>query len=188
MKKGMYVFLIPILLFSIVGVISLKAKTHKEKVEPVAEGIKWITIEQAEQLSKSNPKKIMVDLYTSWCGWCKVLDEKTYSDPKVYNYINEHFYAVKFDAERKDDVVFQGKTYSFNPSLARNGCHQLAFDWGNTNSKIGYPTIVYLDENFVKLESDPGYKEVPAMIQKIKFYGSGSYKTMNWQQYQQSGN
>ena len=39
--------------------------------------IKWISIEEAEKLNKENPKKIMIDVYTDWCGWCKKMDKDT---------------------------------------------------------------------------------------------------------------
>lgn len=196
MKKGIYVLLVPILLLTIVGIFAFKAKNGKvetsetsvktEILDTKAEGIKWVSIEEAEKLNKTAPKKIMIDLYTDWCSWCKVLDQKTYSDPKVYEYVNTNFYAVKLNAEQKESVVFQGKTYALNPALGKVGVNQLAYDLGNSNGRIGYPTIVFLDEKLVKLETDAGYKEVPAMLSKLKFYGDNNYKTMNWQQYQQS--
>ena len=69
-------------------------------------GIKWITLQEAEKLNKQKPKKIMVDLFTSWCGWCKQLDATTFQDAKVIEYVNQNFYAVKFNAERPDTIVF----------------------------------------------------------------------------------
>jgi thioredoxin-related protein len=190
MKKGIYVILAPMVLLIIVSVFAFKekaiTKTETTKTSSQqAQEVNWISLEEAEKLNKTAPKKFLIDLYTNWCGWCKVMDQKVYSDAKVYEYINTNFYAVKLNAEQKESILFQGKTYAFNPALGKTGINQLAYDWGNTEGRIGYPTLVFLDENLVKLEADPGYKEVPQMLQKLKFYGDNKYKTMNWQQFQQ---
>ena len=61
--------------------------------------IKWYTFEQAIKLCEKAPKKLMVDVYTDWCGWCKKMDAETFSNAEIAKYVNEHFYAVKFNAE-----------------------------------------------------------------------------------------
>src|SRR6202008_4671840 len=70
------------------------------------EGIKWMNWDDVQVAMKKKPKKVWVDVYTDWCGWCKVMDKKTFSHPEVIKYMNEHFYAVKFNAESKEDIMF----------------------------------------------------------------------------------
>ena len=62
------------------------------------EKIKWLSLGELQTAYAKNPKPIIIDVYTSWCGWCKVMDKNTYSNDKVADYINEHYYAVKFNA------------------------------------------------------------------------------------------
>ena len=38
-----------------------------------AEKIKWYSFSEAVELNKKKPKKIFIDIYTSWCGWCSAL-------------------------------------------------------------------------------------------------------------------
>ena len=76
--------------------------------------INWVTIEEAIKLQKKEPKKIIMDVYTNWCGPCKMLDKNTFGNADVANYINKNYYAVKFNAEGNDKVTFKDKTYS-NP-------------------------------------------------------------------------
>ncbi|MEM1002907.1 MAG: DUF255 domain-containing protein, partial [Bacteroidota bacterium] len=80
----------------------------------VCQEIKWVTIEKALELQKQVPKKIIMDMYTKWCGPCKMLDRNTFKNPDVIEYINANYYAVKFNAEGNDEIVFKDKTFT-NP-------------------------------------------------------------------------
>jgi thiol:disulfide interchange protein len=118
MKKALIIFSASALLMAIT------AMTFIEK--PPAEGtVKWITFEEAVKKSKVEKRPVFIDVYTDWCGWCKVMDKNTFNDPEVATLLNEKFYAVKFDAEQKEDVVFNGTTFKFVPSGSK-GYHQLA--------------------------------------------------------------
>ena len=63
------------------------------KSEP-KEKINWMTVEEAQEKFMVSPKPIIIDLYTNWCYWCKVMDKKTYNNEKVIKYINKNFYAI----------------------------------------------------------------------------------------------
>ncbi|MBP9152977.1 MAG: DUF255 domain-containing protein, partial [Flavobacteriales bacterium] len=68
------------------------------------EEIKWVSLEEADALRRTEPRKILIDVYTDWCGWCKKMDASTFKDPKVVAYINANYYAVKLDAEQKEPI------------------------------------------------------------------------------------
>ncbi|MGC1242755.1 MAG: DUF255 domain-containing protein [Chryseosolibacter sp.] len=104
--------------------------------------VQWMTFEQAVEKSKIEKRKIFIDVYTDWCGWCKVMDKKTFNDPEVAKLLNEKFYPVKFNAEQREDVVFEGTTFKFIDQGGR-GTHQLAA--ALLNNKLSYPTVVFLD-------------------------------------------
>ena len=78
-----------------------------------AESIKWYTWEEAQEMAATNPKKVFVDLYTNWCGWCKRMDATTFQDPEVIQYLNENFYPVKFNAEQKETVMFNDREFTY---------------------------------------------------------------------------
>lgn len=49
--------------------------------------------------AKKSNKFVLADIYTDWCGWCKVLDQKTFSDPTMVKYLQGQFLCVKLNAE-----------------------------------------------------------------------------------------
>lgn len=135
--------------------------TPSETIKTDNTKIQWLTIEQAMEANDKKEKKILIDMYTDWCGWCKVMDQKTFTNPKVIRYINENFYAVKFNAEQRESVTFKGKKYDFIPS-GRRGVHGLAYTLLDRNAS--YPSFVVLDENLDRLGIVKGYKQPEAFI------------------------
>ncbi len=158
----------------IVLLISTLALTgFKPKAEPQREmGIKWMTFEQAVKESEKNKKKIFIDVYTDWCGWCKKMDATTFSNEKLAVYVNKNFYAVKLDAESMKTFEFRGKTISER---------ELA---GQIFKVSSYPTTVYLDENLDILSPVPGYLDVPTFDKILKFYGENNYLKQSWQEFE----
>ena len=149
---------------------------------PVAESpIKWLTFEEAVAKSKTEKRKIFIDVYTDWCGWCKVMDKNTFSEPKVAQILNEHFYPVKFNAEQREDVVFAGNTFKFIDN-GRNGYHQLAASL--LNNQLSYPTVVFLDDEFRMIQPLPGYQKPEEFHKIIQFIGEDHYKNVSWKDWQ----
>lgn len=142
--------------------------------------VKWYSVEEAFELTKKQPRKIMIDVYTDWCSWCKVMDSMTFSNHIIANYINQNFYAVKFNAEQKSEVVLNGKSYKFIAS-GRRGYNELAAQL--LNGKLGYPSVVFLDEQTNMILPIQGYYEAKPFDQVIKFIGNDAYKTKKWEDF-----
>lgn len=128
-------------------------------------GLQWMTIEQAAKMKNKGSKKYLVDVYTDWCGWCKVMDKKTFTDPAIQEYLKENFHVIKFNAEQKDVIDFKGKKYEWIP-VGRRGVNQLAMEL--LGSRLSYPTLVYLDEDMNKIKSSPGFKKPEQLITELK--------------------
>jgi thioredoxin-related protein len=157
--------------------LSMSAMTFISE-QPAAEGtVKWITFEEAVKKSKTEKRPVFIDVYTDWCGWCKVMDKNTFNDPQVAKVLNEKFYAVKFDAEQKEDVVFNGNTFKFVASGSK-GYHELAA--ALLNNQLSYPTVVFLNENFEMIQPLAGYRKAPEFHKIAQFIGEGHYKTVKW--------
>lgn len=139
-----------------------------------SEKINWISFEKAIELNKTNPKPILVDVYTDWCGWCKKMDAATYENKTIAAYINQNFYAVKFDAEQKEEIIFQGKTFKYQKN-GRSGIHELAY--ALLQGKLSYPSTVFLDKETNYIEAVPGYLDPKKMEQITAFMAQETYKT-----------
>lgn len=141
--------------------------------------IKWLTIEQAEEKLKQEPRKVLVDVYTDWCGWCKKMDKDTFTDPKVVAHINKNFYAVKLDAEGKKPISIKGQTFSFKPDYK---AHELAV--ALLNGQMSFPTTVFLDEQLNMLTPVPGYLDAKDMSRILQYFGENHHQKMNWQEFE----
>jgi thioredoxin-related protein len=142
--------------------------------------VKWYSIEEAMGLIKKEPRKIVIDVYTTWCRWCKVMDTATFENPVIARYLNEKFYPVKFNAEQKEDVILDGKTYKFVPGGGR-GYHELAAALLNGN--LGYPSVVFLDEKAQMIQPMQGFIQPLQFDQIIKFIGEDIYKSQQWEDF-----
>ncbi|MCE2731807.1 MAG: DUF255 domain-containing protein [Cyclobacteriaceae bacterium] len=139
--------------------------------------VNWLTFEEAVEKAKTEKRPIFIDVYTDWCSWCKVMDKNTFSDPEVAKILNTKFYAVKFDAEQKENVVFNGTTFKFVES-GRNGYHELAA--ALLNNQLSYPTVVFLAEDFSMIQPLAGYRKADEFHKIVQFIGEGHYKKMKW--------
>ncbi len=172
MKKVTVIFL-----FVALGLIS-KGFGQSENA-----GIKWVSISEAEALSKKNPRKILIDVYTDWCGWCKRLDATTYKDPNIVKLVNENFYAVKLNAESKDKIVYKDQEYTYDPARRINS---IATNF--LNAQGGYPTTTFLNENLEVLSIVPGYMNADMMGNVLHYFAENHYLKTDWNTYISSMN
>lgn len=113
-----------------------------------AQDIKWLSWEEAVQLSETDakPKKMFIDVYTDWCGWCKKMDKETFTDPKVIAFINENFHAVKLNAEDSQRTFeFGGEEFSEAQMAAAMRVRS-------------YPNFVVIEPSMKNIAQLPGYR------------------------------
>ncbi len=143
-------------------------------------GIKWMSFEQAIASSGQNPKKIFIDIYTDWCGWCKRMDQTTFREDSVILYMNDNYYNVKLNAETRDTITFKDMQFKYAPQYKAN---ELAVSL--LNGKMGYPSYVILDEGFTMLTQPvQSYLSKDNLMPILQFFGEKIYLEKSWEQYQ----
>lgn len=133
-----------------------------------AQEIKWMTIDEALAAQKKKAKPIFMDVYTDWCGPCKMLDKNTFHDASVVSFINENYYAVKFNAEGNSVVNYKGKKYS-NPQFVadrkgRNAVHEFTLFL-----KVqAYPSMMVFDAKGDIKDPIVGYHTPQQLLEVLK--------------------
>lgn len=145
---------------------------------PPNEKVKWISVADMQKAYKVTPKPILVDLYTDWCGWCKVMDKETYRNPKVVSYINKNYYAIKLNAETQSTFDWDGKTFSYNHQYRVN---ELAAYLAK--GQLSYPTTVLLPAPNAQPSPLAGYIKPSELESPLKYFGDGVYKTKTYNEF-----
>lgn len=159
------------------------AKNNQVKAKTGIAGktlVNWVSIDELEKSASSAKKKVMVDLYTDWCGWCKKMDKATFQHPKIADYLNENFHAVKFNAEAKTNISFKGEPHNF-VAAGRRGYNELAYKF--TKGRMSYPTIAFLDEDLNRIDSYPGFKQAHQFDTYLRFIGEDHYKNKSYREF-----
>jgi thioredoxin-related protein len=166
-------------------IIALQACAQNTPKETNTEnkGVQWLTIEDAYAQSKINPKPIFIDVYTDWCGWCKRMDANTFSNPVIAELLNKHFYAVKFNAEQKEEINILDNTFKF-VAQGQRGYHELAA--ALLQGKMSYPTTVFLAADFSMIQPVPGYQDAKGFESIVSYFSGDAYQTTTWEDFQKT--
>lgn len=183
-----------LLAFAFLGTIVSCGQDKKEATvvveNKVAEKISWKTMNEALEAQKKEPKKILVYFHAQWCPVCKRMN-KTYENQEVAKYINEHYYAVKFDVESNEQVDYQGKTYT-NPNYKPNaeikyGGNGAYNEFPRAMGVRAFPTMVLFDEDGNPITSFPGYFSPKNIEPYLAVFATNEYKNIDskekWETY-----
>jgi|WetSurMetagenome_2_1015567.scaffolds.fasta_scaffold160134_2 thioredoxin-related protein len=132
--------------------------------------LKWQSFNSAMEKNKSSKKKIVIDVYTNWCGWCKKMDYSTYRDSEVIKYLEEKYIAVKLNAESDSKLMYEGVKYSEQEFSGKLGI-------------TGYPATVFFNENCKLITIVPGYLQPKQFLIIAKYIAEDAYKTQSFDDY-----
>lgn len=132
--------------------------------------LKWVSFNEGVAEAKKTGKKLMVDVYTDWCGWCKRMDHDTYSDGTITEYLNKQYVAVKLNAESAGKIEYRGRSYTEQ---------ELAVAFGVN----GYPSIIFMTRDGEPITVYPGYADPQKFKAVLTYIAEDHYKTTKFQDY-----
>ncbi|MCU0452078.1 MAG: DUF255 domain-containing protein [Bacteroidetes bacterium] len=135
----------------------------------------WTPFDEGMKLAKEQNKKILVDLYTDWCTWCKKMDADTYPNPMVSSELKGNYIAIKLNAESSDPVTFNGQTMT-------------SAEFAKAVGVTGYPSTLFIDEDLQPITVVPGYAPPERFVKILTFFSGNHYKVTDFRSYlNQSG-
>ncbi|WP_435353337.1 thioredoxin family protein [Emticicia sp. SJ17W-69] len=176
--KNIYSFLVLMLIST--SIFAQNVATNNQVNKPKKHEVEWLTLQEAYLRTQKEPRKTIIDVYTAWCGWCKVMDKQTYTNPELIDYLNKNFYMVKLDAESKQDIIIGNSKYVFDE---KSGANQAAV--ALLQGKMSYPTTVFLDTQYNMIQPLPGYLDAKAFHQIVTYLGGDYNKKEPFEKYKE---
>jgi thioredoxin-related protein len=182
MKSVLFSFLLFFICFKVV-VASTSSNSTTDK-EP-ASLVNWLTFKEALALNKVQPKPILIDFYTDWCGWCKHMMSTTYSTPDIATYINTYFYPIKFNAEGQDSIYFKDSLF-VNRSKATRSTHNLTPYFLGSN--LMYPSTVFISPDLKFTFATSGFLDLKGIEPFLVYMLENVYQTTNYDDFKKGFN
>jgi thioredoxin-related protein len=172
------------LIFSSLLIISITAFCQSPAPTETSK-VKWYTLQEAEKLTRQDPRPMFIDTFTDWCGWCKKMDKETFTNSVISEILNSRYYPVKFNAEGKDSITFFGKKF-INDGRSGNA-HQLAV--ALLNGQLSYPTVVFLipqKDGNLQVSQVPGFKQPKDMEVLLSYFADKAYISQSFDDFQKT--
>ncbi len=140
-------------------------------------GVKWLSMEEAQEKVLEEPRMVFVDVYTDWCGWCRRMTSETYAHPVIASYLNENFYPVKLNAEQHEPIEFQGNVFENENIGERRSTHSFAI--ALLQGRMSYPSVAFFNEELQLITAIPGFRPPVRMEALLAFFNTGAYLESN---------
>jgi thioredoxin-related protein len=157
---------------------SRKNAVHHTNLYHRYDQVTWISLDELAGRLQKEQKPILIDLYTTWCGWCREMDRKTYSNKQVIHYLQDKFYTVRVDAETHAIITWKGRTFRFNPDYRSN-----EFALYLTHGRLEFPTTVIIPPGG-EPQAIPGYMKPKELELLVKYFGDGNYNKVSFDEFE----
>ncbi len=130
----------------------------------------WVPFETALTEAAESGKMVLLDVYTDWCGYCRKMNEETYSDERVQEMLDKYFHSVKLDAESND-------------MIEHNEVVVTQYEVARMLGVTGYPTTVFLDSDGTPVGSQPGFIDAETFANLLSFVGQRAFETQSYEDF-----
>jgi thioredoxin-related protein len=132
--------------------------------------LRWHNFNEGITEAKKTNKKVLIDVYTDWCSWCKKMDASTYSDKEVTEYLGERYVLIKLNAESEKKLSYKDKQYTERELAAAFGIS-------------GYPSTLFLKSDGEPITIYPGFADAKRFKDVLSFIAEDHYLTKKFQDY-----
>jgi thioredoxin-related protein len=141
-----------------------------------AQDLNWQNWTDGYGAVKSKKRPAIIDFYTDWCKWCKVMDEKTFRDPAVTAMLKKSFVTMRINPETsKETIGYDNKQFS-------------AAEFAQGLGVQGYPALAFMDKEGKFITLLPGFIPPETFIQLLKYVKDECYaKNVSFDDYQKNG-
>jgi thioredoxin-related protein len=152
--------------------------------QSTAKHVEWVSLEEAQKRCEKEPRRIFIDFTTSWCGWCKTMDQNTFSNPTIAEYMNKNFYCVSFNAETSDTVYFNGQQFvNKNPGMSRSA-HDFAI--AVLRGQLSYPSYGIFNKARNGVAVLQGYMPPQDFEPYLHYYAEDQENTISFDDYKKT--
>lgn len=134
--------------------------------------VEWSAFDAAMSRSEASGKKVLVDIYAPWCGWCTRLQNEVYTDQDVLDYLDVHFEITRLNIDAATDTVnFRGHDIVMP---------ELAYHLGAQ----GTPTTVFLKPDGEYITRLPGFLDAGGFLEVLEYIGSDAFVDQSFAEFQ----
>lgn len=171
-----------ILAAAVLFAFSFKTPENQTKTNtPVISQVKWLQWDEAIEKSTLEKKKFFIHMYSSDCEWSKHMDETTFQDEEIVQYLNSNFYPIKMDIKSQESIKFNDQVYK-STKEGDVTYHELVL--AITNGDLTTPAFAFLDEDKKLIQSLQGYKNTESFEKIMTYIGGNHFKKKPWTSYQ----
>jgi thioredoxin-related protein len=130
----------------------------------------WLALDAAVDKAKAQNKHVIVNVYTTWCGYCRMMDKQTFGNAEVAAHLRENFVLAKVNGESSSKVHWQGQEMTER-------------EFARAVGVTGFPATYFLKPNAEMLGGVSGYIRTPEFMVYAKYVSTKWYEKGKIQQY-----
>ena len=130
----------------------------------------WLAFDAAAARASKEGKHVIVDVYTTWCGWCKVMERQTYGDSEVADYLTRNFVLAKVNGESSAKMHWKGQEMTEREFTRMVGVN-------------GFPTTFFFKPDLDVVGGVPGFISPQAFMIYARYVGTRWYEKGNIQDF-----